>query len=147
MHVYIHMIAYRNRNHTFFIYRAIDHLAAPIGYACSKTKERIFPVCKISLVSFQRPDYQIGGISRPSVILNHNRKPLAGCVGAYQPAALFRKSSDFRKMRECRGRQALCAKSRAASVWSVSRGETFGPGAGRQRLLRCPEGETLGPVK
>lgn len=69
MHVYIHMIAYRNRNHTFFIYRAIDHLAAPIGYACSKTKERIFPVCKISLVSFQRPDYQIGGISRPSVIL------------------------------------------------------------------------------
>ena len=47
--------------------------------------------------------------------------------------------------RECRGRPALCAKSRAASVWSVSRGETFGPGAGRQRLLRCPEGETLWP--
>lgn len=66
--------------------------------------------------------------------------------------------------RECRGQLVLCAESRAASVWSVSRGETFGPGAGRQRLLgvqrakpfgagagrqrllRCPEGETLGPV-
>ena len=56
---------------------------------------------------------------------------------------------------ECRGRQALCAgvqgmqspwaESRGGSLWSVSRGETFGPGAGRQRLLQCPEGETLWP--
>ena len=46
--------------------------------------------------------------------------------------------------RECRGRQALCAKSRAASVWSVSRGETFGPGAGRQRLLGVQRAKPFG---
>ena len=46
--------------------------------------------------------------------------------------------------RECRGRQALCAKSRAVSVWSVSRGETFGPGAGRQRLLGVQRAKPFG---
>ena len=43
------------------------------------------------------------------------------------------------------GMQFPWAESRGGSLWSVSRGETFGPGAGRQRLLRCPEGETLWP--
>ena len=47
--------------------------------------------------------------------------------------------------RGSRGMQSPWAESRGGSLWSVSRGETFGPGAERQRMLRCPEGETLWP--
>ena len=46
--------------------------------------------------------------------------------------------------RECRGWPALCAKSRAASVWSASRGETFGLGTGRQRLLGVQRAKPFG---
>ena len=56
--------------------------------------------------------------------------------------------------RECRGRQALCAgvqgmqfpwaEFRGGSLWSVSRGETFGPGAGRQRLLGVQRAKPFG---
>ena len=56
--------------------------------------------------------------------------------------------------RECRGRQALYAgvqgmqfpwaEFRGGSLWSVSRGETFGPGAGRQRLLGVQRAKPFG---
>ena len=43
------------------------------------------------------------------------------------------------------GRIGRAPEAIPIDVLLKSRGETFGPGAGRQRLLRCPEGETLGP--
>ena len=43
--------------------------------------------------------------------------------------------------RECRGQQALCAKSRAASVWSVSRGGRWGPCRNPAQRFRWGEEE------
>ena len=93
-------------------------------------------------------DIRESGLFSATILLSHGFGQNGGSAeGRGSPVATSECQQHSEAPTEPTGetQQALCAKSRAASVWSVSRGETFGPGAGRQRLLRCPEGETLGP--
>jgi len=84
-----------------------------------------------------------GEVSHGAYQEERNAAEIAGTGTASGRAAGVQRAAS--SLRGVQGTQYPWAESRGGSLWAVSRGETFGPGAGRQRLLRCPEGETLWP--
>ena len=78
-------------------------------------------------------DIRESGLFSATILLSNSFRQNGGSAEGGKPFA-----------QGSRGMQSPWAESRGGSLWSVSRGETFGPGAGRQRLLGVQRAKPFG---